>query len=932
MQVNVRNSANMRILHLEDDPLDSRLAVAELRRAGLEVQLDRVDTLADFQSALERGGYTVVLSDYSLPGVDPLEALAISRRMLPDVPYIFVSGVMGEDLAIETLKLGASDYVLKQKLARLAPAVRRAVHEAHEMMRRKLAEHALRESDNKLRVALDAAHLGAWTYTLRDDVWELDERAQSLYATPTPIIHNVQEFAGKMLHPADVSYAMDRFWSACDPSSDGRYEAEYRLVQHGRVRWLKAVAQVEFEGEGPERKAVRMIGSTRDITESREAEEALRASEERYRLVNRATNDVIRDWDLKRGALIWNEAVENTFGYPLSEVPGTVAWWHERIHPDDRARVLEAINSVLRSEQGQFWTAEYRFCHRQGHWVSVLERGLVARDDRGRPLRVIGSMQDLTERKAAEEQLQRAKVQAEAANRAKSQFLANMSHEIRTPMNAVIGFTNLLLGTELTVQQKQYLELVRTSGEALLDVIDDILDFSKMEAGKLDITNEVFVLRETVEKATRTLALRAHEKGLELTCRVAPALPTALWGDPGRLRQLLVNLVGNAVKFTERGQVNVEVTWAETDGGDQVRLEFSVADTGIGVPPEKRDQLFQSFAQLDSTLTRRYGGSGLGLAISKKIVDQLGGTLGLRSRPGGGSIFSFVLPFRLPTPEQSAELMTRPPHVAPARVLLVEGNSINQANLAEMLAELSLDVAVATDADQGLRMLQKAQLEGNPFRLMLLNCGLPGLNTAQLLESLAHDRGLHTPVVLMVSSDESREDVENCRRLASTHLLKPVARSELWEAVRTVLGAEPQPVAAAPATRTDAQAPQARILLAEDNIVNQVLMKSVLQKQNWHVTVVGDGEAAVEAVRSQPFDVVLMDVQMPGTDGLEATRRLRVLEQTGELSGHLPIIGVTAHAMRGDRERCLSAGMDEYLAKPVEAECLWKTVGRYLGR
>jgi signal transduction histidine kinase/CheY-like chemotaxis protein len=519
-----------------------------------------------------------------------------------------------------------------------------------------------------------------------------------------------------------------------------------------------------------------------------------------------------------------------------------------------------------------------------------------------------------------------AKTKAEEATRAKSLFLANMSHEIRTPMNGVIGAAELLGDTDLTVVQREYLHMITQSAEALLHLINDILDFSKIEAGRLDLEAVTFGLREELADALQTLAGRATEKGLELACHVALDAPEALEGDPHRLRQVIINLVGNAVRFTDKGEVVVDVS-TETKGESRARLRFGVRDTGPGVAPDKQRLIFEAFSQADASFTRRYGGTGLGLTIAAQLVELMGGRLELESEVGKGSLFHFSLPFAL-----AKEVARRPPldrsTLDGVPVLVVDDNDTNRRILAEMVRSWGMRPRLADSGPAGLAAMRNAAAAGQPFRLVLLDVMMPDMDGFAVAEEMARSRDLGAPALIMLSSAH-KDQIARRGQAAGVgrFLLKPVRQSELLEAIFAVLGvtAEAELPAAPPAP---GDAASLKVLVAEDNAINQRVAQRLLERRGHQVRIVDDGAKAVEAVASmaagEAFDLVLMDVQMPVMDGFQATAAIRERERAS--GGHIPIVAMTAHAMRGDRERCLAAGMDGYVAKPLRANDFYAVV------
>jgi PAS domain S-box-containing protein len=628
--------------------------------------------------------------------------------------------------------------------------------------------------------------------------------------------------------------------------------------------------------------------------------------------------------DSEQKVQLCNPAFEHLFQYTRQEVIGQPV---DGLLADGDS-LLEARALSLRAlDKPVNLVARRRRKDRSLVDVELHTVGLVVNAD------VVGSLviyQDISVRKRAEEAMQQAKEAAEAASRAKSEFLANMSHEIRTPMNGIMGMTELVLDTELDSEQREYLNMAKLSADSLLSLINDILDYSKIEAGKLEIEAIDFNLGDIIGDTMKALSLRAHQKELELAYDVQPDIPNALVGDPGRLRQVIVNLVGNAIKFTEKGEVVVHVQ-ADSRTNDDIELHFTIVDTGIGIAAEKQTAIFEAFTQADGSMSRTYGGTGLGLTISSRLVGFMRGRIWVESELGMGSRFHFTAHFRLQKIPARIIVPRDPKTLRDMRVLVVDDNATNRQILLKMLTNWHTNPTAVESGAKAITALREDQGLGRTFPLILVDAQMPEMDGFALVECIKKNPDWKTATIMMLSSAGQRGDARRCRELGvASYLTKPVRHGELLDAILTALGTWPIKEAA-PALVTRHSLREASdhlsILLVEDNAVNQVLAVRLLEKRGHSVTVAGNGKDALAALEKRFFNLVFMDVQMPEMDGFEATAAIREKEKTS--GNHLPIIAMTAHAMVGDKERCLEAGMDDYITKPIRIEELSDLLKRY---
>lgn len=767
--------------------------------------------------------------------------------------------------------------------------------------------------EERLNLALQSARVGTWNWDVADDLITWDDYIPALFGRETGSLSQQLDGFMIMVHPDDRDSVRRAVQQTVE---DGvPYDTEYRVIWPcGSIYTLRARGKVYRDGQG---RPLKMTGVCWDITERKQAEERFRATVE-------AAPTAMLVVSVEGSIVLINRQVEQLFGYHRNELIGQQV---EILIPE---RFRETHPALRR----QFF---------QQSTPRALDAGVelfaVRKDGTEFPVRVglspvvtpegravICGVFDITDQKRTFEAIQQAKEAAEASNLAKSSFLANMSHEIRTPMNGIIGMAQLLAQTELRSHQREYLEMIDESAHILLRLLNDILDFSKIEAGRLELEHMDFHLSECVARASQMLLLRAAEKGLEIAVRVAPEIPDFLRGDPGRVQQVLVNLLGNAVKFTESGEIflNVDV---ESITDDKVCLHFSVSDTGIGIPAEKLDDIFHAFEQAETSTTRRFGGSGLGLTISRQLVEMMEGRIWVERRDGCGSTFHFTAQFEISIdqhPLEPADLKS----LKNVPVLIVDDNSTNRRILSELLQYWQMQPILADSAVAARLALSSAEESQQPIQLILLDHHMPGEDGFQFAESINANAESDRYPIIMISSGSSPVDIEQCEKHGiSRYMRKPVVASELLDEVlrqfaRHAIVSPQMP----PETNPDVVEPR-RVLLVEDNEINRRVALGLLRSRGHVVVVALNGKEAVDLLAKHEFDVVLMDMQMPIMDGYEATIAIRKRERlTG---GHMPIVAMTAEALKGDREHCLAVGMDDYVSKPIASAAMFRAVEQF---
>jgi len=843
---------------------------------------------------------------------------------------------------------------------------------------RKKAERRLRESEERFRLAARVTNEVIWDNDLMEGTQRWDGALNEMFGYPLR-----EETDGawweECLHPDD----RERVLSSVDGALAGTGETWSDKYRFRRADGTYAtVADRAYLVRNTEGEAVRMVGSMADVTEAREAEEDLRgeaAVVELLGMVATVANEAVTSEEAIQSCLelVWAHA-----GWPVGHAyvvgnssDGTKPdhLWHV----EDPARFesfVQATEEVLfrpglgllgrvQASARPVWVADLGedtlFLRRDRAAAVGLKAGfavpvLVADEvvavleffntEPAKPdQRLLECMNQIGtqlgrvfERERAERAKEEARRAAEEANRAKSSFLANMSHEIRTPMNGVIGMTELLLDTPLSEEQCEFAETIRLSGDNLLSIINDILDFSKIEAGDMQLETIGFDLRATVEEAARLLAGRAFDKGIELVAFVEPGVPVGVSGDPGRLRQVLINLLGNAVKFTEEGEIVLRAELAEEDP-ERATLRVSIRDTGIGMTEEQQARVFESFSQADASTTRRFGGTGLGLAISRQIVGLMGGEIGVESEPGVGSSFFFTLPLKK-QPDAARRTLESPADLEDLRVLIVDDNATNRQILRKQLSYWGMESAEAEDGFTTLDELRAAARRGAPYDLAILDMQMPGMDGMQLAQRISDDPAIAPTRLVLLTSIGQRGHSDAARRAGiEAYLTKPARQSELYDALATVMGLpeaageDDAPLLTRHTLREMNPAHRPHLLLAEDNPVNQKVAARMLERLGYRVDVAHNGQEALEALERNSYAAVLMDVQMPGMDGHEATAEIRRREREAAGGGPgTPIIAMTANAMQGDREEALAAGMDDYVSKPVKLDELEAVLKRWV--
>lgn len=805
----------------------------------------------------------------------------------------------------------------------------------HDITERKIAEESMSNIATRLELGWKGAGDGMWDWDIiKNEKTHSDRFKELLGYTQNEMGSDYESWSTK-LHSDDKEHVIESLNSHLKNRTP--YDVEYRLItKSGEWRWFRAKGQATWDSAG---NAVRMAGSLSDITEKKLIEQQLKENEERFQLVISGTNDGIWDWtNIKKDEEYWSPQFFYLLGYENNEIKATYHAFRDLLHPDDVERVKQHAMEHFRNNTP--YNIEYRLKKKSGEYCWFRAKATTVRDTNGKVTRMVGSIRDISARKAREAELAVAKDQAEQATKLKSEFLANMSHEIRTPMNGVIGMTNLLLDTDLDATQRSYAKTAITSAEALLQIINDILDFSKIEAGKIELEEISFDLQLLCEEVCEMMSFKANEKKIELLLRYPHDVQRFCIGDPGRVRQILFNLVNNSIKFTDSGHVMLSFKSTKANNG-KVQFHVEVEDTGIGVPEDKVDLIFNKFSQADQSTARKFGGTGLGLSICKELTRMMSGDIGVRSTYGVGSTFWFDIVL---SEDNSGTITLDIPNqesLKGLRILVVDDNEVARDIIREQLIPYGIEILEASSGKNALKLLEN----DNNFDIAVLDFMMPEMDGAELGRKIKENPLTKNIALLIDTSSPNHKDKDTVEKIGfAGYLSKPLSNWHLRDALCIIAEARKSckkiPMITQHSLKEakaglkekvidNLQFTKVHILLAEDNPINQMVATTMLEKYGCRITTAADGEEAVKQVKQNNFDLVFMDCQMPIMDGYEATGIIRKLEEHKK-SKRIPIIAFTANAMKGDDEKCLAAGMDDYIPKPVRQSDMERVLIKWL--
>ena len=936
-----RGRRMIRVLQVDDNQNDLELAKYNLRKLSKELEIEWAVSAREALVKLAKESFHCIVSDYRMPDMDGIDFLKQLRERGDETPFIFFTGQGTEEIAAEALRSGANDYFVREvglaSYERLAFGIQRAAEEQERAQRHQQAEAALRESEERYRMLFESSKDTVYTTTSKGLMIDINPSGAELFGYPVEklVKMNVSELYADPEERLEFKEMIESVGFVKD------YPVNLRRRDGSIIHCLiTATMQEEAKNGGN-----LYQGIIRDITEQRWMEDTLRklsgAVEQSPSCVMITNTEGVVEYVNPKFTQITGIRADEMLGSePRIIQPGELS-------DDELKNLWETIN------RGEEWHGQYHNVKKSGErfWEFVSITSIRDRD--GNISHFLFVSEDITELVGARHQVEEANtelaqintqlelaidranklaIESQAASVAKGQFLANMSHEIRTPLNGIIGMAELALDTDLDDEQREYLDMVLESATSLLSLINDILDFSKIEAGKLELDPIGFHLRDSIGDTVKGLAFKCHSKGLEIAARIHPDVPDAVIGDPGRIRQILINLIGNSVKFTKEGEIIVSVE-VESRSDKEAMLHFAVSDTGIGIEADKLETIFEAFAQADGSTTREHGGTGLGLSICSQLVDMMGGRIWAESEVDRGSTFHFTANFKIDENPETEPVVMEVEALIGMRVLVVEDNATNRQIFCEQLKSWGAKSYEATDGERAVEMIRKAAERGEPFELILIDALLPKMDGFALAAAICGDPGFGKPKMMMITSAGNRGDAARCRDLGiSAYLNKPVKESDLLEAIMAVIsesGKKKEGRRLVTRHTLRERRHELRILIAEDNPVNQKLARRMLEKRGYQVSVAGDGNEAVAALEKDRYDLVLMDLQMPELDGIGATIAIRSREnRSGE---HIPIIAMTAHAMEGDREKCLRSGMDSYISKPMKAGELYTVIDKVIG-
>jgi len=829
-------------------------------------------------------------------------------------------GQLGNDFNHMLMVIEAGNQELQKARDSLEGRVRERTKELErEIAERQRTAERLKEREELFRALNEASPVGI-----------VSETPEGIIRTSNPAFRKMFGYSEEDMHGKSIDELLATGESHAEAAAITRQVLSGRVFRKTARRRRKNGELLDVEVFGAplllDGKAIGQLAIYLDISRRMQAERSIRESEELFRLLSSAAPVGIVRCD-RAGRIVYaNQRWGEMTGRAPDSALGSV--WMDAIHPEDRGNVEKVWKAA--AEVGMELKDETLFITPDGTIVWIGWQSRVLRGPDGTPIGFVAVLEDVTRRRAEEAKLLEAKQAAEAANEAKSQFLANVSHEIRTPMNGILGMTELALETPLSAEQREYLSLVQGCAVSLLEIIDDVLDFSKFENGKIELEKIPFSILDCAENALQPVAVRAQQKGLGLEWYVRGELPEWVQGDPTRLRQVLINLLGNAVKFTEEGEVTLGIEYLQGDG-ENASVKFSVTDTGIGIPTENRAKIFEAFQQSDNSITRQYGGTGLGLSISARLIELMGGRLELESEVGKGSTFFFELHWkRAKDQEDKYRQELEKQKLPPARILVTDDREAGRELVCWLTNRWGLETDTAASVEEAAALYAKSVEEGRPYAAALIDLNLAGKDGHEVARAIRRCSPYETTALLMMSSAPSFvDDARTNDYRIFQRLTKPLRRRVLWESLQAALRGDERRAANEHKKLEPISGPGRRILVVEDNEVNQKLAKKLLEKMGHEAKIAANGAEACESIQRHAFDLVLMDLQMPVMGGLEATRKIRESEQgTGR---HIPIVAMTAHAAAQDRNRCQEAGMDGYVSKPIRPETLRNEIERVTG-